>query len=292
MPQAVLVTCNRWPELSDSDRLYADALAARGVGVGAAPWNGAQAPFAGADLVVLRSNWDYHYTPAAFQAWLDGLARPGVALFNPPDLVRWNLDKRYLLELAARGVPIPRTYVVANVDASPAQLLAAAGWRRAVLKPAIGASGHQVRLIAALTDAWPDEPTAARPLLLQEYLPEVASAGELSCVFFAGVYSHTFCRRPQSGEFRVNSQFAGAVVRAAPEPAVIAQARSVLALLPRVPLYARVDGVVRAGVFVLMELELNEPSLRLDLDPPAAGRFADATLALLDVQRGEDAAAR
>lgn len=278
MLHIVLVTCNRWPELSASDQLYADALARRGVGVTAAPWNGPQAPFAGADVIVLRSNWDYHYAPAAFLGWLDELAQQGAALHNPPGLVRWNLDKRYLCELAARGVPIPRTHVVTDDATAVARLLAGEGWRQAVLKPAIGASGHQVRLIDTRTDAWLHDLPAERPLLVQEYLPEVADAGELSCVFFAGGYSHTFCRRPQSGEFRVNSQYAGVVARVEPPGAVVAQAQAILALLPALPLYARVDGVIRAGVFILMELELNEPSLRLDLDPPAAERFAAATL--------------
>jgi hypothetical protein len=56
------------------------------------------------------------------------------------------------------------------------------------------------------------------------------------------------------------------------------QARSVLAALPELPLYARVDGVLRDGRLLLMELELIEPGLALNVDPASADRFAAATL--------------
>jgi hypothetical protein len=53
---------------------------------------------------------------------------------------------------------------------------------------------------------------------------------------------------------------------------------AVLSLIPRPAVYARVDGVVRDGQFILMELEVNEPGLGLDLAPQSADRFADALL--------------
>ena len=65
-------------------------------------------------------------------------------------------------------------------------------------------------------------------------------------------------------------------------PDVVEQMRAILALLPAPALYARLDGIVRAGRFVLMEVEVNEPGLGLDLVVGAADRFADALLARLD----------
>jgi hypothetical protein len=56
---------------------------------------------------------------------------------------------------------------------------------------------------------------------------------------------------------------------------------AVLALLPRRPLYARIDGVLRAGRVLLMEVEIHEPGLGLDLAPGAGARFAEAVLARL-----------
>ena len=275
-----IATCSRWPELSASDRLYAEALAERGLAVRAALWNGPDAPFACADAVLLRSTWDYHHELDAFVAWLERLRQGGTRVFNPVELVRWNLDKRYLLDLAAGGVALPGTCVVAPEAAAVARAMAATGWERAVLKPAAGASGHLVRLVrreAVATALDGLDPAAGRPYLLQEFMPEVR-AGELACVFFNGDFSHAFARVPAADEFRVNSQYGGRLEPRVPGADVVHQARAVLDALAQLPLYARVDGVLRDGRFILMELELIEPGLALDLAPDAADRFADATL--------------
>ncbi|MER3421118.1 MAG: glutathione synthetase [Chloroflexota bacterium] len=277
-----LVTCRRWPDLSSSDRRYAEALRVRNCVVQVAPWNGARTPFINAQAVVLRANWDYHHELAAFTAWLTWLEQGGIPVFNSASLVRWNLDKRYLLALAGAGVLIPATRVVSPEPTAVARAMRAAGWRRAVAKPVIGASGHNVWLIedgaeATLALLRGLSPSPGEAYLLQEFIPEV-QAGELSCVFFDGVFSHAFLRVPSRGEFRVNSQYGGRLMPAYPPATVVRQARAVLDCLPEVPLYARVDGVVRAGQLLVMELELNEPALALDLAPHAAERFATATL--------------
>src|SRR5574338_1362495 len=151
MARVCFVTCRAWPEISASDRLVVDALAARGVHVEGRAWNEPGAQFAGFDAVVLRSNWDYHLEPDAFLAWLDGIERAGVRLFNPPALVRWNVSKRYLLALAAAGVPTVATTVL---DEPTHEAVAASLTRHGstvVLKPAIGASPHGTRLVTAAT---------------------------------------------------------------------------------------------------------------------------------------------
>ena len=125
-----LVTCAAWPELSASDRLYAEALERLGVTVEGAPWNGPAEPFVGADLVVLRSNWDYHHDLAGFTVWLDGLERSGAYVLNAPSLVRWNLDKRYLLDLARWVVRVPQTEVVPADPSAIAPVLPGAAGRR------------------------------------------------------------------------------------------------------------------------------------------------------------------
>jgi len=104
MRQLCFVTCRTWPEISESDRLVQRALEARGATVEARAWNDPDASWNGFDAIVLRSNWDYHFEPDAFLGWLDRLERAGALIFNPPALVRWNLTKAYLLELARAGV--------------------------------------------------------------------------------------------------------------------------------------------------------------------------------------------
>jgi len=101
--------------------------------------------------------------------------------------------------------------------------------------------------------------------------------GELSLVFIDGDFSHAVAKRPQRGEFRINSQYQGQIVRASPSVAVLAQAHALLTKLPELPLYARIDGVVTADeTFCLIELEVNEPGLYFQYAPERAAHFTTA----------------
>jgi hypothetical protein len=98
----VLATAADYPDITASDWLYAESLERRGYRVVGAPWNGPQEAFAGACAVVLRSTWGYYRELAAFRTWLDAMAS-STRLFNPIELVRWNLRKDYVGKLAAAG---------------------------------------------------------------------------------------------------------------------------------------------------------------------------------------------
>jgi hypothetical protein len=45
---------------------------------------------------------------------------------------------------------------------------------------------------------------------------------------------------------------------------------------PSLPVYARVDGLIKEGQFLLMELEVFEPLMFLSAHPEAPARFARA----------------
>ncbi len=278
----VLATCRAWPELSLSDRALAEALVRRGLQVDSAQWNGPFAPFAGAAAVVIRSTWDYHRSLDDYRAWLDRL--DALRVFNAPDLVRWNLEKTYLVELATRGAPVPASVVVEADEAKVAGALEQMSLTEAVIKPTVGASGVGVERVARGQEA--DAlarvcaATSSPRLLVQELVPEV-TAGEFAGVFFDGAFSHGLRRVPAAGEFRVNSQFGGRMEAASLNAATVEAMTKVLRLLPSAPLYARVDGVHRNGRFTLMEVEVNEPGLGLHLAPSAGDRFAEALAARL-----------
>jgi len=278
----VLVTCSGLPELSASDQRLAAALRARGCAVHAAPWNGPFEPFAGAEVIVVRSSWDYHEAPDAYRAWLDRL--PPGRTFNAPELIHWNLSKAHVLDLGARGAVIPRSRLVAAEPAAVAAALEALGLQEAVIKPAIGASGVGVERVrrgeeaAALGRARAS--LATDWVLVQEFLAGIEH-GELAGVFFDGAFSHGLRRVPAPGEFRVNSQHGGRMEAAALPSDLVSQMAAVLSLLPAPALYARIDGLARDGCFVLMEAEVNEPGLGMHLAPGSADRFAEALLSRL-----------
>ncbi len=189
-----------------SDRLYADALERRGCRVVSAPWDGPRSAFADADAVVIRATWGYYRTLEAFREWTEAMAS-ATRLFNSIDLIRWNLRKDYVGKLAAVGVRVPRSHVVACDAAIIDKILAEEGWDRAVVKPATGASGHSVELLQRATLAEQvanlSDEARASGVVVQEFLPEIA-AGELSLVYFDGVFSHAIRKRPPPGEFRSN----------------------------------------------------------------------------------------
>jgi glutathione synthase/RimK-type ligase-like ATP-grasp enzyme len=284
VPRVGFVTCARWPEISASDALAARALQARGVAVVPLPWNAPGPDPAGLEALLLRSNWDYHFTPAAFSAWLDDIERAGRRVWNPPALVRWNLTKRYLVELAAAGLPAVETVELRTPDELPA-LLAERGWRTAVVKPLISASGHDtVRVEPATVDNVVTALLEGRlrlPAIVQPFVEEIITAGEWSLVFIEGAPTHAALKRPAPGDFRVQGRFGGRVEARRPPAHVVAAASRVLAALPEPALYARIDGVERAAGFTVMEVEVNEPGLFFDLAPAAAERFAEAVLARL-----------
>ena len=53
--------------------------------------------------------WNWSQCIGRFQKWLDSLE--GLPIENPLSVLKWNLNKRYLGELAERGIPvIPTAY--------------------------------------------------------------------------------------------------------------------------------------------------------------------------------------
>lgn len=284
--RVALATYARLPDLAADDRLLIPALA--GLGIDARPlvWDAAE-PVDGLDAVVIRSCWNYHLQLDRFVAWLDRVESGGARVVNPAPLLRWNSDKRYLLELGRRGVPIVPTRVLRRGTAlALSQALDQAGLAAAVVKPAVSASAHAtwrvVRDRAEQDEQRFRELLAAGDVLLQPVVPEVVERGEWSVVCFGGEPSHAVLKRPAAGDWRVQGEFGGTATLGPLIPVLAESALTILAAAgARDCAYARVDGCLVNGRFVLMELELIEPQLFLDLEARAPARFASAIAAAL-----------
>jgi glutathione synthase/RimK-type ligase-like ATP-grasp enzyme len=253
-------------------------LRLRGIEPRAALWNDPEVDWAGFDAVLIRATWDYFQHYDAFLRWLDVLERLGVPTINPTPLLRWNSNKRYLLELADRGVDVIPTRVGRAADL-PA-LLADPG-RHVVVKPTVsGTSWHTVRG----TTGTPEFDTAVASLpagleyLVQPFMPEIEREGEWSMLFFGGTYSHAVLKRPAANDYRVQREFGGRSEPATPAPGLVASAQTVLSAVSALGyeggLYARIDGVRSGDRFMVMEVEMVEPFLFLSHDAHASRRFA------------------
>ncbi len=283
MPRFAFATWKGLPALSPDDRQVAAALEERGARVESCLWTDRSVEWEQFAAVVLRSTWDYHLRVAEFGDWLHSLERAGARVFNPVPLVRWNLDKRYLDDLAARGVPTLHTRRVGRGDrVRLGELLAEEGFRDAVVKPAVSASAFGTfrtgELGAAAAESRFRVMLEERDVLVQEFRREVVEDGEWSLCFFDGRFSHAALKRPSPGDFRTQLELGGSCVRTSPPDVVLRGAENVLSTLGETPLYARVDGFLCAGEFRLVELELIEPSLYLAGDAEAAARFARSIL--------------
>lgn len=244
------------------------------------------------DAVLIRSTWDYTERTGEFLRWCEQV-NEATTLLNPLAVLRWNIDKHYLSELAAAGIPtVPGIFVEPEHDALPVlqDHLASHPGEQFVVKPAISAGARDTQRyspeqefaaashIARLLDA-------GRSVLIQPYLVSVDRHGETGLIYFDGRFSHAI----RKGALLLADHPATQTPHAtgdiqAREPAqdellladrVLAAAGETLGL--EQPLaYARVD-LIRddAGNPRLLELELTEPSLFFAQAPAgSADRFA------------------
>ena len=252
----------------------------------AVSWRDPAARWADYDVVLLRSCWDYVHDVEAFLDWARRVA--GVSrLINPVELVTWNADKRYLVELARAGVPVVPSIAVAPGepfawpgDLAPGEL---------VVKPAVGAGSRQVARYAPA-----DRDRAARhvaalhagghTVLLQPYIGSVDQSGERAVYVIDGHATHMVIKSPvlvpgaePPGGFELARIQRAEAHPLEPAAAAFAE-RAVRGLPGGVPLYARVDTVEGPGGPLLLELELIEPVLFLDRVGHAAGALVAGLL--------------
>jgi glutathione synthase/RimK-type ligase-like ATP-grasp enzyme len=281
MTRIALATSESLPDLWAGDRLFLDELRRRGFTSAPVVWDDPGADWGAWDVVLIRSCWDYHLKIGRFRAWLDRAAGGGRVVINPPALVRWNLHKGYLLDVARAGGTIPPTRLLPRrTPGTLREHLAREGWRDAVIKPAVSASGHSTRLIRGRPTPQDErvfaEAIAAGDVLAQAYVPEVRERGEWSLVFFDGRYSHAALKRAAPGEFRVHIEWGGTVESGEPPARLVEEAQALVTALDLQSTYARVDGTDVGGHLVVMELEVIEPELFFDRHPEATARLTSA----------------
>jgi glutathione synthase/RimK-type ligase-like ATP-grasp enzyme len=261
------------------DELAVEPLRELGIEVLWLPWREAASSPEALDGAIIRSTWDYHHHLAEFLAAIEALAAT-TKIANPLELIRWNANKRYLLDLERAGVPIVATVFSTGVPDQRAleQIAGAFGTDELVLKPTVGAGGDRT-----FRCTWDHAEEARNELgqveiMIQPFLKRILLQGELSVIYFRDELQFLMRKTPEEGEFRVQEEHGGTLVRMDAIPPRVAElSRRALAMLPSQPLYARIDFAPdQNGDPLLIELELIEPSLYLRLDPQAPGRFAQA----------------
>ncbi|WP_133740787.1 ATP-grasp domain-containing protein [Actinorugispora endophytica] len=272
--------------------LLLDACQETGLKAETCSWEDPGVHWRGFDAVLLRSPWSYVERLPDFLAWCESVTAL-TRLFNPLRVSRWSLDKHYMADLSAHGVPVvPSGFVGPGADPFPAWrgfLAEHPGAGEFVVKPTVGAYSKDVRRFTRSS-----EPEAVRHVsrlldkgrhvLLQPYVESVDRDGETDLVYFSGVYSHAIRKSAMlmpDGTVNVPTFESRRAREATEDERAVASAALDAAVshlgLRRPLLYARVDlirGADRSPV--VLEVELCEPSLNLSFAEGSALRFARA----------------
>jgi len=234
------------------------------------------------DLVYICTPWDYQNDVAGFLHVLETIERSSATLVNSLELVLWNLEKTYLEELESRGADIVPSLYFDRFDAGRVgACFDRYGSNRIVVKPVVGANSDHIVVLeeppcAALADEL-RQTYEGRPFFVQPFIDSVQSEGEYSLFFFGGEYSHAILKKPKAGDFRTQEEHGADILAVEAPAALVETAASVLGMMNPQPVYVRADYVRQSGDrFLLMELELIEPSLYFRADPSSASRFARA----------------
>ncbi len=261
-----LATSAELPSLDPDSQLLEHALQAQGLRVQPLVWTDPQIDWAQMRACLIRSTWDYYRDIEAYLAWISRTAEQ-TTLWNPAPLMRWNADKRYLFDLAEKGIPIvPSKLLNAGEQVSWTALLDQLNWPKAVFKPSISASGYRTYLLSPAQQPL-DEPMlnailAEQDVLLQPYLTTITTQGERSLIFAGGEYSHSVIKHPAQADFKVQEHFGGHTQGHTPTTEELDLSHRILDALETRPVYGRVDLVFdNEQNLCLSELELIEPSM-------------------------------
>jgi glutathione synthase/RimK-type ligase-like ATP-grasp enzyme len=273
-----IVTCPAFAQGSQDDQLLAHALQELGYTTRVAVWSDPTVDWRASRVAVVRSTWDYHYHVEQWFQWLANVSSQ-TQLINRVATLRWNSDKRYLLELLRGGVAcIPSAIVSATDDVT--QIALSRSWQDIIVKPLIAASARGVKRFQGDNIREANGYVGSlgtSDVLVQPYLAAVETARERSLVFIDRLFSHAVTKPAFS------TGAGGPIDLALHEPSDAEMALAQKALLQvNEPLaYARVDLVPTNTGPLLMELELIEPDLSLRLAPQAVHRLALAVGAAL-----------
>ncbi len=264
------------------DRLTFEPLQALGWQVEEVSWHKKDVDWNLYEAVIIRTTWDYQDDPQAFMQVLEEIENSKAQLHNSLELVRWNLAKTYLKELEEKGIAIVPTlwdqeFTSDNFKAWGKTLETS----ELIVKPTISANADFTYRLPSDTSALELERLTRefqlRPFMVQPFMQSILEEGEYSLFFFGGNYSHTVLKRPKAQDFRVQEEHGGKIVAVEANEQLLKTAYQVMEAISPQPLYARVDLVKDPqGQYVLIEIELIEPSLYFEYDKRSPALFAQA----------------
>ncbi|OUS23265.1 hypothetical protein A9Q98_15795 [Thalassotalea sp. 42_200_T64] len=281
MKQCAILTMDCLDNFEAYDHLFDQPLAELGWQTHLVSWKAKGINWNNFDVVLIRTTWDYQEDAEAFLKVLENIEASTAVLENSIDIVRWNINKKYLQELADKQVNIVPTIWKDDFDfAETSRYFSAFNTDQIVLKPCVSAGADNTFWLT-INNYQQFKPQLEQAFvngdfMVQPFMEQIKKEGEYSCFYFDGVYSHSILKTPTNDDFRVQEEHGGEIKLIEPEPMLKAQAEHAVTQLNVLPMYARVDFVRNGEYFAMMEAELIEPSLYFNMDENSAPLFAKA----------------
>jgi glutathione synthase/RimK-type ligase-like ATP-grasp enzyme len=280
-----LLTCEKLPNLLETDQLLIPALAKHNITAKAAIWNDKTINWQDFDILIFRNTWDYYEKQIEFDAWLEKIKKLKIRTLNSIEIINQNKHKFYLRELQKQGFNIIPTIFIDKTNNLDIQKIIPKHWEKAVIKPAYSGGSYQTELFEISNIDKINQqylPIAAeKELLLQEFMPQIKTLGETSFIFFNKKFSHAVNKIPTKGEFRIQVQFGGKYQLIEPSEILIQKAQKIVNTFSKDLLYARVDGIIIENELYLMEIECLEPDLYFSLAEDSINKFVNSILEMI-----------
>lgn len=272
--------------VSNEDDLLINYLHDKGLIITKEIWNDSAVKWEDYDVAIIKSPWDYFDHISDFYAWLQNMESLNIRLLNPVDTLKWNADKRYLNDIKSAGLNItPTEFLSSSSELELSSYFSTYDCEQIIVKPAV--SGGSKNTFKLTKDNFESNLPLIKQLIeketfiVQPFLKEIETDGEMSFLFFGGKFSHAVLKKAAAGDFRVQATFGGTVHPQNPSPDIILKAKAYVNQFAKDCLYARVDTATINGELVLMELELIEPFLFLDTNTNALENYYQALSILL-----------
>tara|TARA_R110002072_G_scaffold149250_9_gene297077 strand:+ start:2323 stop:3237 length:915 start_codon:yes stop_codon:yes gene_type:complete len=263
------------------DNLLKDAIQKLNLQVVRKSWDDSNFDWSTTRFAIFRTTWDYFDRFEEFSSWLNKVSQQTI-LLNSENLIRWNIDKHYLLNLKYKGVHICESYFIEKGDTITLYNLSKKhSLDTFVIKPCIsGAARHTYKISQENITAHEElfsELIANEAMIIQPFQKNIVKKGEISMMVVDGKFTHAVLKIAKPGDFRVQDDFGGTVSDYTPTQEEITYAENAVKSCPEMPIYARVDVFLdNENKLALTELELIEPELWFRNHPKAAHKLAKA----------------
>lgn len=263
------------------DKLLSEILTELGISHEIQSWSDPEVDWSSYSHLLIKSTWDYFDFYPEFLVWIDKIKALGIPVLNDLEIIRWNSNKRYLLEIEAQGFPtIAGVMLEKGSKPTLEQIQKKVCSDTIVVKPLVsGGAKNTLRIPVSEWSNFEEKVTELvkeEAFLAQPYVKEVAEVGEYSLIFFNQKFSHAVLKTPAKSDFRVQHYYGGTIQEIQPDSSLLGPAQKLIDTFGKGTLYGRVDGVLIDGVFHLMELELIEPYLFLGLSDQAIPNYTKA----------------